>query len=223
MSSHTSTLLSVNDLALEAGPLRLCENLSFTLRTGEGLILRGANGSGKTSLLRAIAGLGPIAQGSVRFGTHNDPNAYNLAENCHYIAHKNGLKAVHSVRQNLDFFAQFDTAETPRQMSTNDAARALDITRLLDLPVRVLSAGQMRRAALARLLITQRPIWLLDEPSAALDTHTTEQVESLSRAHLDAGGMIIASTHLPFLSDHPQCQTLNMSDYAPSKLQEVQI
>jgi len=179
MSSHTSTLLSVNDLALEAGPLRLCENLSFTLRTGEGLILRGANGSGKTSLLRAIAGLGPIAQGSVRFGTHNDPNAYNLAENCHYIAHKNGLKAVHSVRQNLDFFAQFDTAETPRQMST--------------------------------------------EPSAALDTRTTEQVESLSRAHLDAGGMIIASTHLPFLSDHPQCQTLNMSDYAPSKLQEVQI
>ena len=223
MSHHATARLRVKDLALEAGPLRLCEHLSFDIRSGAGLIIRGPNGAGKTTLLRAIAGLGRIAQGSINFGTPSEPEAYRLAENCHYLGHQHGLKTMHTVRQNLSFFARFEASERQSSLSIDEAAHALDITPLLDLSFSVLSAGQMRRAALARLLITQRAVWLLDEPSAALDAYATETVEALSAAHLDAGGMIIASTHLPFLSADERCQTLDISDYAPKAGQEVRL
>ena len=113
MSHHATARLRVKDLALEAGPLRLCEHLSFALPSGEGLILRGPNGAGKTTLLRAIAGLHRPAHGTVSFGSsQTESEAYSLAENAHYLGHSHGLKTMHTVMQNLGFFARFEGSHT---------------------------------------------------------------------------------------------------------------
>lgn len=206
-SPKPAAVLRVENLAADAGPLRLFSGVSFTLNPADALILRGPNGSGKTTLLRIITGLYPRAAGDIIFADKATGGNYNIAENCHFLGHKNGLKAAQTVRENLTFFSKFDGAHH-RQNKTNDftekvsaAAAALSIEPLLDLPAALLSAGQARRAAFARLLVSARPIWCLDEPTAALDTASQQSVEALCRAHLDGGGYLMASTHLPFLND----------------------
>ena len=205
--------ISINDLTIEAGPLRLLDNLSFQLNAGEGLILQGPNGVGKTSLLRAIAGFDKAAKGQINFGTQSDPAAFNLPENSHYLGHKNGLKPRHTVYENLNFFRSFDARE---KLSVEATAQQLHFTSLLNLPVSVLSAGQVRRVAFARLLVSYRPIWLLDEPTASLDAPTSRDFTRLAEAHLDEGGLIIAATHLPLLSAHDKCRMLNLEAFCPA-------
>lgn len=205
--------LCADSLAVEAGPLRLFENMSFRLKSGEALILRGPNGSGKTSLLKAIAGLYPLAAGDIKLhgdAVNENDAAYNIAENCHFLAHKNGLKAERTIRQNLTFFASFEGALNARIAA---AALALNLMPLLDLPVGLLSAGQARRAAFARLLIGARPIWLLDEPTSALDDTSRRIIEDSCREHLKAGGVLLVSTHRPFFSDADITQDLQMADF----------
>jgi heme exporter protein A len=208
--------LCADSLAVEAGPLRLFEAMSFRLKSGEALILRGPNGSGKTSLLKAIAGLYPLAAGEIKFQAdaagENDV-VYNIAENCHFLGHKNGLKGERTIRQNLAFFASFEGAPKAR---INAAAATLNLMPLLDLPVGLLSAGQARRAAFARLLIGARPIWLLDEPTSALDDISRGIIEASCRAHLKTGGLLLVSTHLPFFSDADMIQVLQMADFTAS-------
>ncbi|MEP6343100.1 MAG: heme ABC exporter ATP-binding protein CcmA [Maricaulaceae bacterium] len=210
MSPDDRVVISVNKLTVEAGPIRLFENLSFDLEQGQVLILHGSNGVGKTSLLKVLAGFNSPEHGKIKFGTRAELSAYNIHENCHYLGHKNGLKAKHTVFENLDFFQTFDRIP---KFSIQDAADLLHFNSLLTLPVSVLSAGQARRVAFARLLVSDRPIWLLDEPTAALDASTSRQFEYLALQHMKQGGMIIAATHLPFLSDHSDCQTLNLDAY----------
>jgi len=202
--------LHAENLAVNAGPFRLFENLSYRLKSGEALILRGPNGSGKTTLLKAMAGLYPLALGDIKF---QGEDIYNVAENCHFLGHKNGLKAEHTLRQNLAFFARFEGVS---QDIIGEVASALNLTSLLDLPVGLLSAGQARRTAFARLLIGQRPIWLLDEPTSALDDKSVHIVETLCRDHLKKGGMLLVSTHLPFFKDADIAQELQMADFAAS-------
>ena len=210
MSPHDTVVISVKKLTVEAGPIRLFEGLSFDLKSGQILLLRGPNGIGKTSLLRTLAGFDAPTHGQITFGTRAEPSAYNIHENCHYLGHKNGLKPKHTVYENLNFFQKFDRMP---KVSIEDAADLLHFNSLLTLPVSVLSAGQARRVAFARLLLSDRPIWLLDEPTATLDTATSRQFEYLALEHLKQSGMIIAATHLPFLSDHDDCQTLNLDAY----------
>ena len=218
MSGDTVIQLRVKALALEAGPLRLCENLSFELKASESLILRGANGSGKTTLLRTLAGFNRAPQGEISFTSNGSTQAIRLADNCHYFGHKNALKTAHTVRQNLEFFARFNgvAIETIKHI-----AAELNLQPLLDLPVQVLSAGQTRRAAFARLLIAPRAVWLLDEPTAALDVSAAHLIEQHCAKHLTAGGIIIAATHLPFLDSYAQSHSLNMSDYRPNTPKSV--
>lgn len=218
MTAHGATLRADN-LAADAGPLRLFSGLSFAINSGEALILRGANGSGKTTLLRMIAGLYPRAAGTVAFTNMGTDERYALPENCHFLGHKNGLKSQQTVRENLRFFAEFDGggAEAPKtldqtvEQSVERAAAALSIGPLLDLPAGLLSAGQARRAAFARLLVSSRAVWCLDEPTAALDAPSRQSVEALCRAHLSGGGLLIASTHLPFLTDIKGRKDLNLT------------
>lgn len=210
MSPDDTVVISVNKLTVEAGPIRLFEDLSFDLSSGQILLLHGPNGIGKTSLLRALAGFDTPAHGQITFGTRAEPSAYNIHENCHYLGHKNGLKARHTVYENLDFFQTFDRIP---KFSIEDSAELLQFNSLLSLPVSVLSAGQARRVAFARLLVSDRPVWLLDEPTATLDASTSRQLEQLALEHLKQGGMIIAATHLPFLHDHNDCQTLSLDAY----------
>jgi len=218
MPADSAIRLRVQTLAITAGPLCLCENLTFELKAKEGLILRGANGSGKTTLLRTIAGFNAAVQGQISLEANDKSDDIQLINNCHYFGHKNALKPAHSVRQNLEFFARFNGASLAK---IDKVASDLDLHPLLDLPVHVLSAGQTRRAAFARLLIAPRAVWLLDEPTAALDTRAAELIARHCEAHLRAGGIVIAATHLPFLDSYKQSRVLNVSDYAPRFAEET--
>ena len=175
------SLLAVHDLAVSRGGMRAVENVSFTLDRGEALILRGPNGVGKTTLLRTVAGLQPPVAG--RIDLPDDAIAY--------AAHTDGLKAALSVAENLRFWARiFGRAEI------GAAIAAMNLGGLVDRPAASLSAGQKRRLGLARLLVTGRPLWVLDEPTVSLDAESVGLFAAVVRAHLAAGGAALMATHI---------------------------
>ncbi len=180
--------LVAKDISCERGGRLIFEALSFTLEPGELLELRGPNGAGKSSLLRLIAGLNTTRSGSLAL---EDVQAEtSLSENCHYIGHAEANKSALTLRQNLNFWAAF--------LGNGDVDRGLqafDLSSLADDPARLLSSGQKRRLALARLAAVSRKIWLLDEPTVGLDYASIEKLNNLLKQHLDAGGMAIVATH----------------------------
>lgn len=183
--------LEVSDLACSRGERRLFGNLSFSIAAGEAMVVTGPNGAGKTTLLRAMAGFIRADSGHVRLQGASDDEA--LPENLHFVGHRDGLKGALTVRENLALAPELlDCGGVPIET----AAERLALLSLLDLPVAVLSAGQRRRVALARLLVAARPIWLLDEPTAALDSASQEIVAGLLAEHVAAGGIVVAATHL---------------------------
>ena len=177
--------LRAEALACQRGGRLVFENLSFNLSAGHALRLAGANGSGKSSLLRQLAGLLPLAAGSLA-------HPFTSSRHMHYLGHDDGLKAPFSVAETLAFeaaLAQTDMADSLlADLGLADCAWQF---------VSDLSAGQKRRLTLARLLLDPRPLWLLDEPLTALDTRGRKLVEDLAAAHLASGGMIIAASHEP--------------------------
>jgi heme exporter protein A len=184
--------LTVSNLAAARGGFRLFGGLDLSLHGGEALIVSGPNGAGKTTLLRIIAGF--IAPDAGRVALEGAEAGAAVSDVVHFLGHRDGLKGALTVRENLDFAGAL--AGSPGRPLA-EAADQLNLNRLLDLPVSVLSAGQRRRAALARLIIVKRPIWLLDEPTAALDAASTDMVAALLSAHVAADGIVIAATHLP--------------------------
>lgn len=180
------SLLAVDDLAVARGGLRTVEGVSFTLAAGQALILRGPNGIGKTTLLRTIAGLQPPVAGSITMP--DDAVAY--------AAHADGLKGALTVAENLHFWAQvFGGGRVA------DALTAMDLTALADRPATALSAGQKRRLGLARLLVTGRPLWILDEPTVSLDAASVTRFADVIRAHLAGGGAALMATHIDLALD----------------------
>lgn len=173
--------LRVENLTVARGGVPVLEGLDFTLSPGQVLILRGPNGSGKTTLLRTLAGLQPPLVGSVS----TDP------EQITYGAHADGLKATLSVEENLHFWASVH--------GVADIAPAVDgfnLRGLLERPSANLSAGQKRRLGLARLLVTGRPIWLLDEPTVSLDVASVKLFADAVQRHVAAGGAALIATHI---------------------------
>ena len=170
--------------------------LNLTLRAGEAAVLVGRNGAGKTSLLRAVAGLLRPAEGSIAFETAEGPIEADTAraEQLHMLGHQDGLKSSRTAWEELRFQTLW-TGGT--EESARAAAQRFDLPRLLDLEVRRLSAGQRRRLALARLAASPRSLWLLDEPMAPLDAAQREAFGAVMAEHLAAGGMILASVHDP--------------------------
>lgn len=183
--------ISVEDLALRRGERLLFEHLAFTVAPGEAVALTGRNGAGKTSLLRAVAGLLRPAAGRVVF-EGIEPEAAPGA--LHLLGHLDGLKGGRTAWEELRFAALWSGGS---EDGARAAATTLELDRLLALEVRKLSAGQRRRLALARLLAAPRPLWLLDEPFAPLDARWREALGLLMRAHLDKGGAILAAVHDP--------------------------
>lgn len=180
-------------LACERGGRLVFARVDFSLVAGEMLVLRGANGSGKSTLLRVMAGLTPVLSGEIRWGDGpilTDRLAHN--SRCHYVGHQDALKPVLTVRQNLQLWQSLRGC-TPERI--DQALEQLGIARLADLPARLLSAGQRRRLALARLVAIAAPLWLLDEPATALDADGAARLEQILRDHLAGGGRVILSSH----------------------------
>ena len=178
--------------------------LDFEVRAGEALAVTGRNGSGKTSLLRLIAGLLTPAGGSIALEGGEDE--LTLAEQAHYLGHRDALKPALSVLENLAFWRDFlggETADAGTDLAQDLAQNlaqslaSVGLDHATDLPAAFLSAGQRRRLSIARLVAVRRPIWLLDEPSTALDTAGQRLFSALMQSHLAAGGIIIAATHGP--------------------------
>ena len=166
--------------------------LDFEASSGEALAVTGPNGSGKTSLLRLTAGLLAVSGGSI--GLEGGEVELTLPEQAHYLGHRDALKPALSVAENLFFWRDFLGGE-PFDAGKSLAAVGLD--HAARLPAAYLSAGQRRRLSIARLLAVRRPVWLLDEPTNALDTAGQKLFAGLMRDHLAGGGLIIAATHAP--------------------------
>jgi heme exporter protein A len=166
--------------------------LDFEVSSGEALAVTGANGSGKTSLLRMIAGLLTVADGSI--GLEGGETELTLPEQAHYLGHRDALKPALSVLENLAFWRDFLGGEA---FDARISLAAVGLDHAVHLPAAYLSAGQRRRLSIARLLAVRRPIWLLDEPTNALDTAGQNMFAALMEDHLSRGGLIIAATHAP--------------------------
>lgn len=184
-------MLETSALACERGGLRLLSDLSLSVAPGGLLRVRGANGSGKTTLLRALAGLTRPAAGEVRW--RGAPIGDDFHKDMLFLGHAPAVKDELTVLENLEFAVQLSGFE---EKNTKLALQQLGISRLADLPVRFLSQGQRKRAALARLALSSSvPLWLLDEPFAALDEEAIAQVSGLCAAHLAAGGLVVLTSH----------------------------
>jgi heme exporter protein A len=183
--------LSVENLACRRGSRRLFENLGFTLKAGEVLAVEGANGAGKTSLLRLIAGFLVPAAGLVRLDDVSDPEQRGRLVG--WLGHHDALKGSFTAAEQLAFYARLYGGTT----DIGGALERVGLARQGELACRYLSAGQKRRLALARLLVSHRPLWLLDEPFAALDTAGKALAAQLMREHCGVGGMVLAATHEP--------------------------
>lgn len=167
------------------------EDVGFKAGSGEALAVTGPNGAGKSSLLRLIAGLLQAAEGQISLDSGHAE--LTLAEQAHYLGHRDPLKPALTVAENLQFWRYF-------LGGSGDVVFALTKTGLshaADLPAGFLSAGQRRRLSIARLLAVARPVWLLDEPTTALDAAGQAMITDVMRDHLASGGLIVAATHAP--------------------------
>ena len=188
--------LHIEDLAIRRGERLLFRGLGARVSAGEAVALIGANGAGKTSLLRAVAGLIQPVAGRVWFeGAGGELDAADARRgDTHLLGHQDGLKAGRLVREELLFQARWTGGSAAAALA---ASERLGLTRLLDLEVRVLSAGQRRRLALARLLASPRALWLLDEPLAPLDSVHRGLFGEVMAEHVGRGGLILAAVHDP--------------------------
>jgi heme exporter protein A len=188
--------LSGLDLTCIRGGRRVFSGVNFSVDSGEALVLTGPNGAGKSSLLRMIAGLIRPAEG--RFLLKGGDAEMSLGEQAHYVGHLDPLKPALTVTENLGFWTRFLNGKVAGDPGLDERGlEAVRLADLADLPAGYLSAGQRRRLSLARLLAVPRPIWLLDEPTTALDAASQDRLRALMQAHLLGGGMIVAATHGP--------------------------
>jgi heme exporter protein A len=184
--------LSGRSVRCVRGGREVFANLDFEASSGDVLAITGPNGSGKTSLLRLIAGLLSPADGAIALD--GGEGELTLPEQAHYLGHRDALKPALSVLENLSFWRDFLGGDVS---DTGESLASVGLDHAAHLPAAYLSAGQRRRLSLARLLAVRRPVWLLDEPTAALDAAGQDLFAGLMRDHLARGGMIVAATHGP--------------------------
>jgi len=187
-------LLRARDLTIDRGGRRVIAGLSFEAPAGTALLVTGPNGAGKTSLLRTLAGFLPIESGALAL--EGGDSELTVGEQAHYLGHAEGVKGALTAGENLAFAAAMLGGD-PTRPAQLAALAALGLAHAIDFPTRLLSAGQKRRVALARLIIAQRPLWLLDEPATALDAAAQAALAGIMKAHLEGGGILVAAVHAP--------------------------
>jgi heme exporter protein A len=188
--------LIVSDVAVARGGLPVLEGVNLSVASGAALVLRGPNGIGKTTLLRTIAGLQPPLRGTVSVPS----------EGIAYAAHADGLKATLTVTENLRFWASVNG-----QGGVDDAISRMNLAELRDRRAANLSAGQKRRLGLARLLVSGRAVWLLDEPTVSLDAASVALFAGVVRDHLARGGAAVMATHIDL--GIPEAEVLDLSAF----------
>jgi len=188
------SLVEVQNLTCERGGRRIFRNISFAAATGQVLTLEGPNGAGKSSALRILAGLLPQAAGEVRLqmtAGYAVTDAEERGRLTGWVGHTDGIKAQLTVRENAQFFAALYGA----RIDVAGVLGHVGLKRIVDLPSQYLSAGQRRRLGLARLILSNRPLWLLDEPLSSLDAAGRRLAAELIGEHCDDGGIAIIATH----------------------------
>ena len=187
--------LIIENLSLSRAGQEIVTGISFELSAGDALIVTGENGSGKSTTLRGVAGLLPLSGGSVTLLDETGKQFEGeTREYCHYLGHQNGMKPALTVHENLDFWQKF--CGEP-DLTIEQALEEIDLAHTIDLPFSYLSAGMKRRVSIARLLVCDKPIWIVDEPTAGLDAQSVQMFTNLCKAFCEDGGILIAATHLP--------------------------
>ncbi|MBC8445195.1 MAG: heme ABC exporter ATP-binding protein CcmA [Rhodospirillaceae bacterium] len=206
------SVFSGKNLICVRGERTVFAGLDFSLEAGGALVLIGHNGSGKSSLLRLMSGLLKPASGTLSWDgeeTGEDPEAHG--GRLHYVGHHDAVKPVLSVVENVSFWASLRNGGAAANEAARAALDAFGIGHLCDVPGRFLSAGQKRRVNLARILAAPAPLWLLDEPTTALDRQTIAALEATIARHRTGGGMVVISTHSDMELD--AFQVLDLADY----------
>ncbi len=195
--------LIATDLAAMRGGERIFEGVSFEVAGGRSLVVTGPNGAGKSTLLRIMAGLLRPETGTLRL--EGGDGEARLAEETHYLGHLDAMKRELTVRENLEFWRRYmGGGQDAPARSAIEAADAVGLAAVMHLPFGCLSAGQQRRIAIAKLLLARRPVWLLDEPTGALDAASEAVFAGIVARHCGAGGILVAATHRLLGLDDPQ-------------------
>jgi len=218
MTDFDATRFRGENLMCVRGERIVFRGLDFDLSAGGAVVLIGPNGSGKSSLLRMMAGLLRPALGRMmwagsghdvaggEYDVHQDLDSHG--PQLHYVGHHDAVKSVLSVAENIRFWAHL---RGRGEAAIQDALAAFDIAHLHEVPGRFLSAGQKRRVNLARIMAAPAPLWLLDEPSTALDKATVKRLEEVLHRHRDGGGMVVLSTHAEI--NMAGAEVLNLADF----------
>lgn len=206
--------LSVNNLSCQRSGRVIFAALSFDIAAGQAMVLRGPNGAGKSTLLRVLAGLIPAQSGSVSLNKTPLNHTDGFQDQITYAGHLDAIKPQLTVAENLRFWA--DLFDSPAFEQTMQDFR---LTEIAGRQAHTCSAGQKRRLGLARIAVTARPLWLLDEPTVSLDTETTAQFAALVDRHCEAGGMALIATHIDLGLSHST--ELRMETITPGTLNSI--
>ena len=206
-------MLEVSHLKVTRGENTLFDALSFIISPGELVQIEGRNGTGKTTLLRLLIGLGQYDSGSIQWkGATIRSNREAFHQELLYIGHQTGIKPELTAFENLLFFCSVQQTAKLETQEIYDALFKVGLVGREDIPVAKLSAGQQRRAALARLWVSNQMLWILDEPLTAIDKQGMQILESLFIDHTSKGGIVVLTTHQDMFKNHPQLRKIKLGD-----------